>query len=424
MRPKKEDGTPTICPYKCGYMEKKIRLGAAYYPEMWEESETDADLARCKETGVNTLRIGEFAWGKMEPEEGKFSFGWLERTIDKLHAAGIGVVLCTPTCTPPRWMLDKYEEMRRVDSLGIRTEVSSRCHPCKTSPKMREKNAIIVEEMAKRFAHHPGVVGWQIDNEIFPYSSGCFCPLCIKAFRNYLKDKYKTVEELNRKWGMTRWSLEYDSFEDVQPPRDGQWRHPSLQVEWKRFHCRQIVSYVNEQADILHRYGCKNVGTDMMSTNELSYYDVNEKLDVVQFNHYNPAPDLAQTAFSYHFLRCVKDKPFWVTETQVGWNGSEFADCGYRRREQRGGGFGRSSVRGLYAYGDGGFFRHADGLRQRSGRGGFGYAVRNAICGTSAKDDRTCGRRELDFGVFFRVQYSRAGDPQRAGGVRRTYLDG
>ena len=311
-------------------MEKKIRLGAAYYPEMWEESETDADLARCKETGVNTLRIGEFAWGKMEPEEGKFSFGWLERTIDKLHAAGIGVVLCTPTCTPPRWMLDKYEEMRRVDSLGIRTEVSSRCHPCKTSPKMREKNAIIVEEMAKRFAHHPGVVGWQIDNEIFPYSSGCFCPLCIKAFRNYLKDKYKTAEELNRKWGMTRWSLEYDSFEDVQPPRDGQWRHPSLQVEWKRFHCRQIVSYVNEQADILHRYGCKNVGTDMMSTNELSYYDVNEKLDVVQFNHYNPAPDLAQTAFSYHFLRCVKDKPFWVTETQVGWNGSEFADCGYR----------------------------------------------------------------------------------------------
>lgn len=311
-------------------MEKKIYLGAAYYPEMWEESEVDADIARCKQTNVNTLRVGEFAWGKMEPEEGVFDFGWLERTVDKLYAAGISVVMCTPTCTPPRWMLDKYEEMRRVDSMGIRTEVSSRCHTCKTSPKMREKNAIIVEEMAKRFAHHPGVIGWQIDNEIFPYSGGCFCPLCVQAFRDYLKKKYKTIGELNKKWGMVRWSLEYNSFDDIQPPRDGQWRHPSLRVEWKLFQCAQIVSYVNEQADILHESGCENVGTDMMSTNALSYYEVNEKLDVVQFNHYNPAPDLARTAFSYDFLRCVKDKPFWVTETQVGWNGSEFADCGYR----------------------------------------------------------------------------------------------
>lgn len=311
-------------------MEKKIYLGAAYYPEMWEESEVDADIARCRETGVNTLRVGEFAWGKMEPKEGEFDFGWLERTVDKLHAAGISVVMCTPTCTPPRWMMNKYEEMRRVDSTGIRTEVSSRCHPCKTSPKMREKNAVIVTEMAKRFAHRPGIIGWQIDNEIFPYGGGCYCPLCMNAFREYLKDKYKTAEALNKKWGMQRWSLEYQSFGDVQPPRDGQWRHPSLRVEWERFQCAQIVSYVNEQADILHEYGYENVGTDMMGTNELSYYDLNAKLDVVQFNHYNPAADLPRTAFSYDFLRCVKDKPFWVTETQAGWNGSEFAEFGYR----------------------------------------------------------------------------------------------
>ena len=124
--------------------------------------------------------------------------------------------------------------------------------------------------------------------------------------------------------------MEYASFESVQPPYPNQWRHPSLRKAWWDFQCGQIKSYVEEQADILHGYGCKNVGTDMMQNNYLSYYDLNEKLDVVQFNHYNTADDLPFTAFSYDFLRCVKDKPFWVTETQVGWNGSEYADSGYR----------------------------------------------------------------------------------------------
>ena len=309
---------------------KSIYIGAAYYPEMWPESEVDRDIEKMKALGVNCMRVGEFAWGKMEPIEGEFCFDWLKTVVDKLYANGIYTVMCTPTCTPPRWMLDTYEEMRNVDSRGVRAEVSSRCHPCKTSKKMRQKNAAIVEEMAKVFSSHPGIIGWQIDNEIFPYGGGCYCPLCKSAFHDYLRARYGTIENLNAKWGMVRWSLEYRSFEDVRPPREGQWVHPSLNTEWIRFQCRQIVTYVNEQAEILHRYGCKNVGTDMMPTNLLGYYDVNEELDVAQYNHYNPAADLPETAFAYDFLRCVKDRPFWVTETQVGWNGGAIADCGYR----------------------------------------------------------------------------------------------
>lgn len=89
-----------------------------------------------------------------------------------------------------------------------------------------------MEELAKVFGSHPGVIGWQIDNEIYPYSGGCFCPLCMEAFRAWLKNKYGTIGKLNQEWGMTRWSLEYGSFEDVLPPREGQWRHPSLRTEW------------------------------------------------------------------------------------------------------------------------------------------------------------------------------------------------
>lgn len=311
-------------------MDGKIYIGAAYYPELWEESEVDKDVVRCKELGVNCLRVGEFAWEKMEPKEGEFDFGWLKRTVDKLYENGIYTIMCTPTCTPPRWLLNKYPETRQVKSDCLREDVSSRCHVCKTSETARGKNRTIVTEMAKAFAGHKGIIGWQIDNEVFPYGEGCYCEKCKGAFRSYLKEKFGTTDKLNRAWGMARWSLGYDSFEDIEPPYPKQWRHPSLRKAWWDFQCAQIISYVNEQAEILHKFGCKNVGTDMMLTNALDYYKTNEKLDVVQFNHYNPAKDLKSTAFSYDFLRCVKGKPFWVTETQVGWNGSEFAEYGYR----------------------------------------------------------------------------------------------
>ena len=311
-------------------MENKIRVGAAYYPEVWPESEVEKDIARMKEAGINLVRVGEFAWGKMEPEEGVFDLGWLERAVDKLTAAGIEVIMCTPTCTPPRWLLNKYPETRIVYADGTRTEVFSRCHPCKSSPVMREKNRIITQKLGEVFGKKKGVIGWQIDNEIFPYNEGCYCENCKRGFRAYLKEKYKTPENLNETWKTARWSLEYQSFDDVIPPVRSRWEHPSLQTEWIRFHCRNIVSYVNEQADILHALTDAPVGTDMMMTNLLGYYELNEKLDVVQYNHYEPYTGLPATAFAYDFLRNVLDKPFWVTETQVGWNGSTFANCGYR----------------------------------------------------------------------------------------------
>ena len=308
----------------------KLYLGAAYYPELWEEEEIEKDIARIRESGLNCVRVAEFAWGRMEPKEGDFQLGWLKTVVEKLYKNGIYTVLCTPSATPPRWLLNKYPETRMVMHDLIRADVSSRCHTCKTSEVMREKNRIIVTKMAETFANNPAVVGWQIDNEIYPYNEGCFCENCKAAFRVWLKDKFGSIENLNKAWGMARWSLTYDSFDDVEPPYPKQWRHPSLRKAWREFQYAQVKSYVEEQADILHKFGCGNVGTNMMQHNSMSYYKINEKLDVAQYNHYEPASALADTAFGYDFVRCVKDKPFWVMETQVGWNGSEYAEGGYR----------------------------------------------------------------------------------------------
>ena len=309
---------------------KKLYIGAAYYPELWDESEIEKDIKRCKELGINTLRIGEFAWGKIERKEGEFRFERLERVVDTLYENGIYTVMCTPTATPPRWLLNKYPETRTVMHDLIRSDVSSRCHICKTSPVMREKNRIICENLGKTFGRHKGIIGWQLDNEIYPYSEGCFCENCKAAFRNFLRDKYKTADNLNKAWGMARWSLCYDSFDDVQPPYPRQWRHPSLRKAWRDFQYAQIQSYIEEQAETLKKYVSVPVGTNMMAHNSLSYYNLNNNLDVVQYNHYEEAERLPHTAFAYDFLRAVKDKPFWVMETQVGWNGSEFAENGYR----------------------------------------------------------------------------------------------
>ena len=309
---------------------KKLYVGAAYYPELWDAAEVDKDIERCKALGLNVLRVGEFAWSKMEPREGEYEFDWLVSVVDKLYAAGISTVMCTPTCTPPRYMLDKYEETRSVSEYGVRAQTSWRCHPCKTSPIMREKNRAIVTEMAKVFGKHPGIIGWQIDNELYPYGGGCFCPLCVKAFREYLKGKFNTIKQLNEAWGMYRWSLDYQSFDAINPPLPDQWKHPSLVKAWWDFQCEKIRTYVCEQVEILHKYTKAPVGTDMMAFNTLSQYAINRPLDVVQFNHYDTAEELPNTEFWFDFLRAIKDKPFWVTETQVGWNGSEFAQNGYR----------------------------------------------------------------------------------------------
>lgn len=309
---------------------KEIYLGAAYYPEMWNECEIDKDIQRCKELGINTLRMGEFAWADLEPEEGEFHFEWLKTIIEKFYENGIYTVLCTPSATPPRWLMYKYPETRMVMHDLIRADVSSRCHTCKTSPVMREKNQIMVTKMAEEFGQMKGVIGWQIDNEIYPYNEGCFCDSCKAAFRVYLKDKYGAIENLNKKWGMARWSLTYGSFDEIQPPYPRQWKHPSLRKAWRDFQYKQVKSYVDEQAEILHKFGCKNVGTNMMQHNSMSFYKINEKLDVAQYNHYDTAARLPYTAFGYDFVRTVKDKPFWIMETQVGWNGSECAECGYR----------------------------------------------------------------------------------------------
>lgn len=196
----------------------KIRcpmLGAAYYPEDWDESEQAHDIAMMVKAGINVVRIGEFAWAKMEPREGEYDFSWMHRVMEKLDKAGIKVILGTPSATPPNWVEEKDPEMRLLDDIGLRHDHGGRRHCCSNNPTYLRCSLEIAEAMAKEFGNDPRVIGWQIDNEIAAFDYGCFCPHCIRAFREHLQARYGTIDELNRRWNCNIFSQWYDSFEQI-----------------------------------------------------------------------------------------------------------------------------------------------------------------------------------------------------------------
>ena len=297
-------------------------LGAAYYPEDWPETEIDYDIAMMKKVGITAARIGEFAWKKMEPAPGQYDFGWLHTVVNKLGDAGIAVVMGTPTATPPKWLSNLHPDVMSVNAQDRPASHGGRRHCCSNNVRYRNASARIVEAMAKEFGDDPYIVGWQIDNEIYSWD-GCYCPTCLAKFRDFLRKKYGTVDALNTAWNLNLFSQAYDNFDEIPAPRDA-WHNPHLKLEWLTFGNESHVEFVHMQADILHRY-VKNgapVGTDTMPFNGMDYRHLNEKLDIVQFNHYNEPHNEWQCCFWFDYLRNFKSHPFWNTETQTSWNGS------------------------------------------------------------------------------------------------------
>jgi len=306
-------------------------LGAAYYPEAWPDGLVDEDIALMKQAGLNVVRIGEFAWSRIEPREGEYEFAWLHRVIDKLGEAGIATILGTPTCTPPIWLTEKYPEILAMDDHGRRTHHGARRHACPTSPVYRELAARIVTRMAEEFGKDDRILGWQIDNELYPHGPrGCFCPVCVQAFHKRLEAKYGTIEALNDAWGTALWSQTYQRFDQVPPPHAHVWHHPSLYLDWMLIQVEAYAQFSDAQAAILHRHTRQPVGTDVMPRLGLSHRRLNENLDVVQFNHYHDDRALWQAVFWMDWCRTIKPRPFWVTETATCWAGN-VVTAGYKR---------------------------------------------------------------------------------------------
>lgn len=309
---------------------RKPYYGAAYYPEDWPLEQIDQDIALMKDAGLNVMRVGEFAWSRMEPVEGQYDFEWLHLVVNKLGEAGFGVIMCTPTCTPPIWVAQHYPECLVVDENGVKMQHGARRHACPNSAMYRELCRRIVTKMAEEFGNNEYIIGWQIDNELFTVGRrGCCCPECHQKFQLTLKERYGTIDNLNEAWCLNLWSQAYSSFGEIPIPKSTIWHHPSLITAWMDFQSDSYVDFCSMQADLLHELTSHPVGTDMMPTGGVNYAKIHQKLDMVQFNHYTPPERLHKVTFWFDFIRTLCDRPFWNTETATCWNGSTTAN-GYK----------------------------------------------------------------------------------------------
>jgi len=307
------------------------KMGVAYYPEHWPRSmwEVDADLMQ--RTGVRIVRLAEFAWSRLEPSEGEYDFDWLDDAIEVFHRRGIKVVLGTPTCTPPNWLTHRYPDALPVDVRQQPRYPGVRGHRCYTSPSMREQSVRIVRQMAARYAGHPAVIGWQIDNEFS--LNECGCEHCTVQFRGWLKRKHSSLAALNAAWGTVVWSGEYSDWTEVTPPRGSTaFQNPSFLLDWKRFETEMIVAFQQLQLEMLKErcpghFVTHNIWSYPMA---LDYYKLCEPLDFASLDYYpNTSPDKDISsgysgALTLDLARGIKRQGFWIMETISGPPGCWF----------------------------------------------------------------------------------------------------
>ena len=296
-----------------------VAVGVAWYPEQWPEARWETDLQLMQATGFNVVRIAEFAWSRMEPEEGKFDFAWLDRAIAAARRHGMMVVIGTPTAAPPAWLTRKYPDVLRVDENGTRAAHGGRKHFSLASARYRDFCRRIATELARRYGHDPAVVGWQIDNEI---GAPSFDPESVAAWRAFLEKRYGTIDELNRRWTTEYWSQHYNSFDQVPLRMTGQ-QNPGLLLDFRHFMTAAWTDYVQNQVRAMRPLIDPRafITTNTMHWNAgFDHFELHRDLDIAAWDNYIPdgRPDWVENGANHDLVRGYKQRNFWLMETQPG----------------------------------------------------------------------------------------------------------
>lgn len=316
------------------------RLGVCYYPEHWDESLWAEDAARMKALGLRLVRIGEFAWSRLEPGPGAYDFAWLRRAIETLHAEGLGIVLGTPTATPPKWLVDSIPDMLALDAQGRPRRFGSRRHYCFSHEGYRRECARIVERLALELGAHEGVVAWQTDNEY-----GChdtvesYSPEALRGFREWCAAKYGCIDALNRAWGNVFWSMELPGFDAIEPPNlTVTEANPSHRLDFARYASDRVASFNRLQTEIIRRHspGRPILHNFMGSFTAFDHFTVAADLDAAAWDSYplgylerGPRDEAFKArymrvgdpdyqAFHHDLYRACGRGRWWVMEQQPG----------------------------------------------------------------------------------------------------------
>jgi beta-galactosidase len=323
------------------------RLGVCYYPEHWPESTWAEDAARMKDVGLHWVRIGEFAWSLLEPDPGRYDWGWMDRAIDGLGAAGLKVVLGTPTATPPKWLVDRMPDMLPVGPDGRVRGFGSRRHYDFAHEGYRTESARIAAALAERYGRHEAVGAWQIDNEYGCHDTvRAYGTPSLHGFRAWLRARYGTVEALNEAWWTNFWSMTYRTFDEVELPVGAVTEAaPGARLDFARFASDAVIAYHERQvAEIRPRSPGRPITHNGMGFfPDYDAHALGRALDRITWDSYplgmleqSPLPDevkarYARTghpdlvAFNHDVFRGALAPeadapyvPFWVMEQQPG----------------------------------------------------------------------------------------------------------
>lgn len=314
----------------------RIVLGTCYYPEHWDKSMWENDLDRMLENGIEVIRIAEFAWNLIEPNEGEYTYEFFDPFLNLAHQKGMKVIFCTPTATPPVWLTEKYPEVLNADQNGVLYRHGARRHYNYNSAVYRKLCQNIVERSASHYGSHPAVIGWQIDNELNCEVDEFYSESDTAAFRHFLKEKYGTIDALNCAWGTRFWNQTYNSWEQVYVPRRTihNTNNPHHMLDYYRFISNSACEFVQMQAEIIRKY-CKK--EDFITTNGLfSRLDYQRMMrDSLDFMTYDSYPNFAYCLDDYNEQDPMKDRKwsqnlaqtraispvFGIMEQQSGANG-------------------------------------------------------------------------------------------------------
>ncbi|RPE71365.1 beta-galactosidase [Pacificibacter maritimus] len=318
----------------------KRTLGTCYYPEHWPEDTWANDAKRMAELGLTWVRIGEFSWGQIEPNPEDLQWGWLDRAIETLGRAGLKVVLGTPTATPPRWMLDRHPDMLALDAEGRPRKFGSRRHYCFSHLGYRKESQRITRLMAKRYGQNPYVGAWQTDNEYGCHDTTIsYSDAARGAFQRWLSERYASIEALNAAWGNVFWSMNYQSFDEIDLPNltvtVPNFAHS---MAFHRFSSDQVVAFNQMQVEAIKAHSSAPVSHNYMGrTTDFDHFKLNEDMEIATWDSYplgfledrvtaEPAhkrafarqgdPDFQ--AFHHDLYRAVGRGRWWIMEQQPG----------------------------------------------------------------------------------------------------------
>ncbi|MBX2886850.1 MAG: beta-galactosidase, partial [Granulosicoccus sp.] len=317
-----------------------MKIGVCYYPEHWPEEDWAIDASKMVALGINVVRIGEFAWSRIEPTDGVIELDWLRRAIDTLDNAGLEIVLGTPTATPPKWLVDKHPDILAVDASGTTRGFGSRRHYCFSSLTYRQECHRIVSILAQEFGQHPAIIGWQTDNEygchdtIFSYSTAAR-----NGFQRWCAEQYTSIEVLNSRWGNVFWSMEYRSFSEIELPTATVTEpNPAHQLAFWRYSSDQVRAFNQVQTALLRQHSPDRllIHNYMGNFPHFDHHAVAKDLDVAAWDNYplgfldrdgsntdelqkwfrTGHPD--SSALHHDLYRGVGSGRWWVMEQQPG----------------------------------------------------------------------------------------------------------